>query len=433
MTKIVLLGAGSYVFGPSILAQLFLEYALDGVTLALVDPDVELAERMAGVARRMAREGGVRATVTVHSERRTALPDAEFVVCAVAVQLKARFATDLQCIARYYPDHLVTEFGGVAGISYSLRQIVMMESLCADMRELCPMARLLNVSNPLPRVCQAAAESGVETYGFCSASLTGYSLLWRLLTGKRVDYPYTAPREAWLATMAGLNHFCWVVELRERATGRDLLPEVQERLARGEGTDNPLCEGISRETGGFLVPHDGHVHDFLPPSGHTHSLAEMSHGGALERSARLELLRRVAAGEADWTPLLEHEAWEKPVALIAALCGGEVAELHSLNVLNNDVIANLPPQVFVEVPATVDKDGIHPRPCVLPPLAEDLCHRTAAVTDAIVRAGHTHSSMALREAVELDPTLVNKTAGWQALQACVNAHADLLPEFGLTP
>ena len=427
--KIVHIGAGSFVFGPSMLAQTFLEHKLDGVELALVDLDGEIAERMAGVGRRMAQAVGVRAKISAHTERREALAGADFVICSVAAQMRQRFALDCESITRHYPNHLITEFGGVAGISYSLRQIAMIESLCADIRELCPHAKLLNVSNPLPRVCQAAQESGVETYGFCSASLDGYRLLWKLLTGENVPYPFTAPREAWEMTLAGVNHFCWVLALRERQSGRDLLPEVRERLARGETTGNPLVEGLAHETGWFLVPHDGHVHDFLPPSPHTKSLDHMSHGAADERSARLDLLHRVATGEASWAPLLEHEAWEKPFDFIAALCGGREAQLHSLNVPNNNVIAGLPPQVFVEVAARVDSSGIHPQPATLPQKPLELCQRTAAVTDTIVRAAKERSLTHLRKAVELDPTIEDKDAGMSAMLYCLGTHADMLPEW----
>src|SRR5690348_2670426 len=49
--KTVLIGAGSFVFGPSMLSQTLLEHRLDDLHLALVDVDGEVAELMAGVGR----------------------------------------------------------------------------------------------------------------------------------------------------------------------------------------------------------------------------------------------------------------------------------------------------------------------------------------------------------------------------------------------
>jgi alpha-galactosidase/6-phospho-beta-glucosidase family protein len=429
--KIVLLGAGSYVFGPSTLAQTFLEHALDDVELALVDLDAEAVDLTAAVARRMAAAQGLsRVTVSAHTDRRAALPGADFVICSVAVQMRRRFARDVEIIARDYPGHVLTEFGGVSGISSTLRQIALIEAVCADMRELCARARLLDAANPLPRVCQAASECGIETYGFCSVSLTGYGWLWRLLTGETSVYPYSRPRDTWEAVMGGLNHFCWVTELRERATGRDLLPDVRARLAAGAGSGHPLAEELTRQTGFPITPTDDHIQDFLEPGPHHHTLSSTSHGNTDERAARLRLLADVAAGRAPWEPLLAHAAWEKPLDLIAALARGRAGTLHSLNVSNRDgLIPELPRSVYVEVPASVDGNGVHPRRISLPSAVVPLCQRTAHLSHTLVRAGLEHRLAGVREAVEADPTITDKAAGHRAVTACLAAHADLLPTY----
>ena len=66
-------------------------------------------------------------------------------------------------------------------------------------------------------------------------------------------------------------------------------------------------------------------------------------------------------------------------------------------------------------------------PCRRPVV--ELCRQTAHVTDAIVRAARERSLPGLRHAVELAPTIVDKRAGLEALHACVQAHADLLPTY----
>src|SRR5579871_1233293 len=152
MTSLIVavIGAGSYVFGPSVLDQSILQHRLDGLELALMDPDHEVLERMAGVGRRMARDTGVDTRLTTHTDRATALNGAAFVICSASPQMQRRFRMDCEIVDRYLPDHLVTEFGGIAGISYTLRQIALIEGIAADMRRLCPDAWLLNVANPLP-------------------------------------------------------------------------------------------------------------------------------------------------------------------------------------------------------------------------------------------------------------------------------------------
>jgi alpha-galactosidase/6-phospho-beta-glucosidase family protein len=109
---------------------------------------------------------------------------------------------------------------------------------------------------------------------------------------------------------------------------------------------------------------------------------------------------------------------------------GREKHLSALNLSNaGGQIPNLPRQVFVETPVIIDANGPRPQPVTLPTEVLPYCTRTAAVTDMIVRAALERSRKKLREALELDPTVTDKKAGWQALEACLTAHADLLPRF----
>ncbi|HZT43981.1 MAG TPA: hypothetical protein VFA07_17580 [Chthonomonadaceae bacterium] len=426
--KTVLIGAGSFVFGPSMLSQLLLEHRLDDLHLALVDVDGEVAERMAGVGRRMARETGVTAQVHAHTDRCVALPDADFVICSAAPQMQRRFQMDVEIIDRLLPGHLVSEFGGVAGISYSLRQIAMIESIAEDMRRLCPSAWLLNVANPLPRVCQAAHERGIRTAGFCSVSLVGYGMLERIFTGRALSYPFTAAREKWQATMAGTNHLSWLIDLRDRASGADLMPALRQQLAEGATSGNPRAEALAHETGYLLMPGDDHTKDFLVPQAES-SRTTAWHGSPDERERRLRLLKDIGEGHTSWDELLAHPAWERPGDLIAALAYGRPTRLHSLNLVNTGQIPNLPCGVFVETPATCSEAGPQPQTVPLPESVQPFCASAAQVTAAIVRAARERRLTHLHEAVDLDPTILDKPAGKRAIDACLRAHADLLPIY----
>jgi alpha-galactosidase len=426
--KVVVIGAGSFVFGPSVLGEAILNHRLEGLELALVDVDPEVLDLMAGVGRRMAKEAGVDTRITTHTERRNALPDADFVICSASPQMQQRFATDCAIIDRCAPGHLVSEFGGIAGISYSLRQIALIEAIADDMRALCPEAWLLNVANPLPRVCQAAHESGVRTVGFCSVSISGYGMVERLLTGASVSYPFAEPQEKWEAKMAGVNHLSWLVELRDRATQADLLPALQERLQAGATAGHPRAEQLARETGCLLTPGDDHTKDFLTPAG-AGQRTSASHGTPEERHRRLNLLKGVGEGRRPWDELIRSGSWEKPVDLIAAMALDRPAYFPSLNLINQGQIPDLPSQVFVETPCTADREGPKPERVLLPEPILPYCQHTAQVTDTIVRAARQRSRALLRHAVALDPTVLDKQAGIMALEACLEAHADLLPSY----
>ncbi len=111
---------GSFVFGPSVLSQIILEHRLNGIELGLVDVDTELVELMAGVGRQMALRFGVQVQISTNATPAMALDGADFVICSVACQGLKRFAMDYQKIQQYLPEHQITEFGGIAGISNCL-------------------------------------------------------------------------------------------------------------------------------------------------------------------------------------------------------------------------------------------------------------------------------------------------------------------------
>lgn len=411
------------------LNQGIVENDLGAYELVLVDLDTEMLDLMAGVGQRMVEVTGKPITIRTTTDRREALSGADYVICSVAVQGYRRQQMDVEQIKAHYPDHLITEFGGVAGISYSLRQIGMIQSLVADMKDLCPQAWLLNVSNPLPRVAQVAQEAGIETVGFCSVAEMIYGKLWRLYEGHWEGYPFQSGKDRWQITTAGVNHLSWLVEMTERSTGEDKLPDVRQRIMNGGTTGDPLGEEHLRKTGYLLSAGDDHIRDFLEPSPHSPQDAEAFHGSPEERQRRMNLLKAVGTGESHWDVLFEHLAWERPMDFIAARQGTEPRYFAALNRPNHGQMPGLPEGVFVETPFHVSAEGVVPVTIHLPDSVLPRTLHTAEVTQAIVSGAVNHDLAELYQAVELEPTITDKVAGKRALDACLKAHADLLPEY----
>jgi alpha-galactosidase len=423
--KIVLIGAGSFVFAPSLMHDAIIEHRLEGLHLALVDPQVEMAELMAGIGRQMAKAVELQVEVTAHAHRLDCLAGADFVICCAAVQLQRRFAMDVEIIHRLAPGHLVTEFGGIQGLSYSLRQIALIKGLAADMHRLCPSAWLLCSANPLPRVCQAAHELGIPTAGFCSNSMGGYGLIGQILRNQGESFPWTKTVRRYEAVMAGLNHISFTLALLERETGRDVLADFIAQAGR-QGAFDHRTGLLIAETGYWPPNGEGHMRDFLPPDAKSWPLELASHGTDAERAERLRTLREAAAGTRPWEPLLEHRAWEKPMDFVAGLSGLAPTHFHALNLVNDGQLPELPMGVFVETPASISSKGPIPRTLRLPKTVARLSRPIAELNGLIVQAGLTLRRDLMYTAVELDPTILDKSAGRTALDACLAAHADLI-------
>lgn len=426
--KITLIGVGSFVFGPSAIYDAIAEHDLPDLELALVDNDIEIATLMAGFARRLSRDRARDVVITVHADWREALDGSDFVCMSAAVDLTGRFQRDCEIIAANYPDHLVTEFGGVAGISYLLRQSALITSLAGDMRRQCPTALLLMSSNPLARLSEIAQVAGVQTIGFCSNSMKGYGLIGRLLQGWDEGYPWPLAVERYEATMAGANHFTFLVSLRDRLTGEDVLSDLTEAAALSGGLGPVTTELLS--TTGFLTTNgDDHIRDFLTPAPETKALAFNAHGGPEERARRRRLLAAAGAGEGPAEHLIAHRAWERPIAFAAAYAGLGERAFHSVNLPNMGQIVGVRHGAFVETPADVSRRVVAPRVVSLPEPIRVLTEQTVSLSHQTVEAVMTYEVNSILASLAADPTILDFGQASTALLACMVANLDLIGDW----
>ncbi|WP_161881309.1 hypothetical protein [Deinococcus alpinitundrae] len=256
--KVAVIGAGSYVFSIGLLHDLIFDSGLP-LDLGLVDPNTEVAEHMAGVARRMAESAGADVRVDAAADRVSALKGAHFVTNSAAVQLQSRYAQDRAVIARHGLREIASECGGVGGLAYALRTVPLALGIARDMETHCPDAWLLNVSNPLPRVITALSRhSTIRNLGFCNVAHggeDGYGNVAALLN---------RPASELDVVSAGLNHFAWLLAMRDRQTGEDLLPDVNEALKAGAWSNQPLSVFLWQKYGVLPLSGDSHIGEYLP-------------------------------------------------------------------------------------------------------------------------------------------------------------------------
>lgn len=430
--KMAVVGAGSFVFGSSLLAEALETLRLDNLAFELIDPNREAAEAMAAFGEGLARRNGLKAAFRVHDsfEAAGALDGADFVVHAAAPQLARRYQMDCAVVDNICPDEAILEFGGVAGISYSLRQIHLVEKLAARMRRVCPQAWLLCTANPLPRVCQAAHEGGIRTIGLCSAWLEGYTFLSGLLGEGPEPSPWKKARSRWKIHMAGLNHFCWADRIDDLETGADILPQLLDRFGTGSDYGQPLCLEMSLRHGAWLLPNDHHVRDFLPAEGNPGRREFPMHGSPEDRARALGLLRDAGEGRIPLAHAVPHPSWERPMRVVAGLALGRDGVLDSLNLANtHGQIPGLPGDVFVETGVECRSGEIIPRRSPLSGSVLPMCRRTARVSQMIVRAARERSRTLLQGVCAEDPTIRDPQKAFQAVEACLQVHADLIPSY----
>ena len=156
--KLVAIGIGSVIFGIELLRDVFRVPEFRGAELWLVDVHPAALARMTRLAERLNEAAGWDMAMRSTADRREALPGADFVVTAVAVDRIATWKADHDLALRHGFASVLSENGGPGGLSHTLRSVPLMVDIGCDVAELAP-----NALMPAIRVFDCA--HGVSSVG----------------------------------------------------------------------------------------------------------------------------------------------------------------------------------------------------------------------------------------------------------------------------
>lgn len=157
--KIVAIGAGSG-FGRGVIAEVLGAPALRqrDCTLSLVDLDQAALDRMHRLALRIKDHHKSQVRVEAATDRKKALPGADYVITSVAIKRYPLWEQDFRIPLAYGFKHALGENGGPGAVFHALRNYELMIPICRDIEELCPDALLLNFTNPESRIIRAVSD-----------------------------------------------------------------------------------------------------------------------------------------------------------------------------------------------------------------------------------------------------------------------------------
>ncbi|MCI0398027.1 MAG: hypothetical protein L0332_04765 [Chloroflexi bacterium] len=457
-TNIVIIGAGSASFGPSTLATIMRSPILKDSRLALVDLDAQALANMARVAERMSDEWQAGTAIQASTDRRDVLAGARFVVVSIEVPPReVLWRLDWEIPLKHGLRQPYGENGGPGGLMHACRQIPPFMDIVRDMEELCPDAWLVNFSNPLPRVTRAIAKySRIKTVGKCHQLDVGYAIAAFLLADHfgfeippQVDLhsdPANVPVIKMMAQLgrhyldikaAGLNHFTWMVDVRDRHTGQDLYPALRAAAHNVPAGFEPLTLELFRVLGYCPVPGDTHLCEYLPwthdPAGKPWEFYNLRlydwAGNEAYRVFSQDMVAKMAAGSLSVEGLRDVPS-EGAAELIEAIAGNANYYADTVNVPNAGAIPNLPDETIVELPALVSGlgvQGINLAP--LPAAIAELCRREAALVELVVDAAVTGDRDLALQALLLDPMINDIGRARAILDDYLAAFARYLPQF----
>ncbi|MDR3375436.1 MAG: hypothetical protein P4L98_17055 [Ancalomicrobiaceae bacterium] len=358
-TRIVLIGAGSAMFGLGTIGDILRCRSLAGSTIVLNDINPEALSFVEGVASRHIQDNALPYKIEATTSLDQALKGAKF--CLISIEVGDRhtlWEQDWKIPMQYGFRQVYGENGGPGGLFHALRIIPPILTICQRISEICPDAYVLNLSNPMVRISQAVHTKfpALKYVGICHEVASLNEHLPLLLNTPIENLEFKA---------GGFNHFSVLVEATYKDSGKDAYPDIRAKAPAyfakapavfGYIGERSLFQEILKRFGHLPITTDSHFGEYIP-----WAASVVDHRGILEfyssykaamRSNHEEALRRIADG----TP--PEEYWRVVPIIEGILTDTHHGEL-AVNLPNDGLIGYLPANQIVEVPAVIDANGIH--------------------------------------------------------------------------
>ena len=357
--KIALIGGGS-TYTPE-LVNGFLARA-DSFPLKelwLMDIDSERLEIVGGFAQRMVKAKGQPFKVVLSLDQREAIAGASYVTTQLRVgKMPARRGDEYLGLRHGL---IGQETTGVGGMAKALRTIPVMLDIAKDIREVAPGALLANFTNPAGLITEALTRYApdVSAVGVCNVGITTkMKILERLekATGKKID-----DNQAVLNTL-GLNHLTW--HRGFTIDGEEMWPQIfPAYVADMKNDEEPEWDIRTLESLGMLPNY------YLQYFYYTDKkLGEQEQWPPSRAEEVMEIEKDLLRDYAD-PSLTEPPAdlMKRGGAYYSTLATqlinshyNDLGETHVVNVRNKGAVKEWPADWVLELPARVDKKGIHP-------------------------------------------------------------------------
>ena len=227
--KIAYIGGGSKLWARSFMQDLALAEGIQG-EVCLYDIDREAAERNQKIATRIhqKQEAVAPFVYTVADTLGQCLTGADFVLISILPGTFKEMRSDVHAPEKYGIYQSVGDTVGPGGVLRAMRTVPIYEGFAKAIREFCPNAWVLNLTNPMSACVKALYDNfpEIKAFGCCHEVFHTQDFLCCVLRElKGID----VKRRDIYTDASGINHFTWIT----RAQYQDidliaLLPEFME-------------------------------------------------------------------------------------------------------------------------------------------------------------------------------------------------------------
>jgi 6-phospho-beta-glucosidase len=427
--KIAVIGGGSTYTPELVNGFLDRQKSLPLNELWLMDIDQQRLEIVGGFAQRMVAARGDPFKVILTTDQRLAVKGASYVTTQIRVgHMPARVADEY--LGKRH-GLIGQETTGIGGMAKAMRTIPVLLKLARDMEELAPGAMLVNFTNPSGLVTEALQRyaPAIRSVGVCNAPIGMKMQIVKELeksTGKKI------PQERAELNTLGLNHLSW--HRGFTVESEDVWPQVLATyIAELKAETEPEWDPRTVESLGMIPNY--YLQYFYQTD---HKLDEQEKWPPSRGEEVIEIEKNLLKEYAD--PALK----EPPADLM--LRGGayystvatqllnahynDLDETHVVNIRHNGAVTGWPADWVLEMPAKVNRTGIHPLPAEpLPPACFGLLAHVKAYELLTVEAAVHGDRQAAYQALLVHPLGPKADQVQAVLDDMLETNKAYLPQF----
>lgn len=451
--KIAIIGAGSVSFCPTTVSDILRNESIQGVDLeiALMDINDEALKISTEFCLKVKEHLKQNATIISTLDLREALIGADFVVTAIEKERYFYWSQDFHVPRKYGFRQVYGENGGPGGMFHTLRNLGPMLEIAKMMEEVCPDAYLLNYTNPEAKlVGMIAKATKIKVVGLCHGEQMGVDQVAKILGVDQSEIE---------TEVCGLNHFGVITKIIDKKTGKDLYPELIKKEQQidklSQWDEMALARMLLRVYGVWVYPGTNHIGEYMAwsdsflassqmqyfydpmteqpwkdktvdmPLEFIYSISGRNWENDISKTEKADVFKEAFSADNKFTtnheygvPIIEAIAFDKPLRVGA------------VNVVNQGYTSCLPEGMVVEVPATVDGEGIHPvKTSGIPRSLAAMMATQGVIADLIYEAYTEKSRKKLLQAILLDPTVSNYNNAVNLINEMCELQKDILPEM----
>lgn len=426
--KIVLIGAGSLIFGLGTMGNILVSNLLQGSTVCLHDINSKNLDLAFKACQSAIDKKNFDIQLECTTNRKDALKNANFIINSIEVAPRYPLLDlDYRIPQEFGNRQISGENGGPGGLFHSLRIIPPILEICEDIQNVCPNAFLINFSNPMSRICLAIKHKfpKLNFVGLCHEYYHFLPILSNILNTPITNLEIKA---------GGLNHFGVFLDIKYKDTGKDAYPEVRKNgpvhLNNLKSYDGfKLISFILKTYNYCPYTTDSHYGEYLgwawekadiPAVRHFWS----SHGRVLTKYRFEKMKREIERGKGYKVVKPDDE---RAIPIIEGIIMDANHVEQSVNIPNKNVFSNLPEDAIVECPATINKNGVNGIQLGEYPKALATLLRTQySVQDLVVETVLTKSKEMALKALLADPVVESYWQAKNILDRMLEVQADYI-------